>query len=106
MAVLEGSSFKRDNNTSTKVLIAGISIGMVGTVIFYVADENSGHWVETTLEENIEYNKKKKAEIKSHNKEAVEYNHKTEQLLAVETNKRQEVIEKFNKDRGLTIETK
>ncbi len=105
MIVLEGGSFKNDNNTSTKALIAGIGLGLVGTVIFFVADENSGHWVETTLEENIEYNKKEKVKIEIHNKEAREYNQKTEQLLSDEIKKRQQETEKFNEGRGLTIET-
>ena len=105
MATLKDTNFSNERNTTTQVVIASLGLGMVGTVIFYVVDENSGYWVDKPVEENIEYNKKKKQAIENHNREAREYNQKTRQLLTDELTKRQNEINKFNQNRGLTIET-
>ena len=105
MATLEDGNFTTSKNTTTQLIIASIGLGMVGAVVFYVVDDHSGHWEDKNIDENIAYNKKKKAAIETHNKEAREYNQITERMLEDELNIRSIEINQFNQNRGLTIET-
>ena len=105
MATVESKDFTEKTNTATQLSLAGLTLGMVGTVIFYVADEQSGSWVEKPIPENIEFNKKKRKEIEERNRSARQYNEETRRLLAEELAKRRKETDEFNKGRDVKVET-
>jgi hypothetical protein len=87
-----------------QIALTGVTLGFIGVAVFHVADETTWTWEERPLYQNIEFNKRKKAEIREHNQRARHYNQVILPQMQNQITTMRKEIEEFNKERGIRIE--
>lgn len=105
LATVEPTQFvPSDKKLVGQIALTGVTLGLMGIVIFHLADEMNWTWEKRPLQENIEFNKRKEVEIRDHNKTARHYNQVILPQLMKQIESKRKEIEAFNKGRGTQFE--
>ena len=105
LAVVKPDQFiPGETNSVGQIAFAGITLGMMGITVFHIFDDKHSTWEWRPIQENIEFNKKKKAEIDAYNSKAKNYNTETIPKMIMELEWKKKEIFEFNTGRGIHIE--